>query len=115
VELEPTIPVSERAKTVHALAHSATVTGQKLAYEGQNAALIQAAEMKFLRTSKKCDKIKEVHVPIWKELNIFYVILKHKLLRRKMIDLPEENKESKISNDIFCIGLHVYCVEESTV
>jgi hypothetical protein len=27
VGLEPTIPVSERAKTVHALDHSATVTG----------------------------------------------------------------------------------------
>jgi hypothetical protein len=30
VEFEPTVPVSERAKTVHALDRSATVTGYVL-------------------------------------------------------------------------------------
>jgi hypothetical protein len=43
----------------------------KFAYERQNATLIQAAEMKFLRTSKEYDKIKNYDVPIWKELYIF--------------------------------------------
>jgi hypothetical protein len=35
VELEPTIPVIERAKTVHALARAATVTGEHSSHNAE--------------------------------------------------------------------------------